>query len=192
MRKADKSDKNLVVDIISESFTSNPSVNAVVKNDRKREKRLKYLAKYAYKTALRRNGVYLSTDKNGVAICYKYNQRKETIGDYWDQLILAITCIGLNRVIKVLKRESYIKKYRPVNGEFLYFWFFGVNEKARGKGAALELKDAILKESENKNLPIYLETSVEKNRIVYERYSFEVYHTWDNKEEGITIWFMRR
>ncbi len=37
MRKALRADKNMVVDIVAESFDTNPSVNSVIRNDKKRE-----------------------------------------------------------------------------------------------------------------------------------------------------------
>ena len=74
--------------------------------------------------------------------------------------------------------------------EHLYFWFLGV-EKG-GNKAVFEIKDQIFQWSEEKKLPILLETSVIRNRKVYERYGFEVYHTWDDSGNGNTLWFMRR
>jgi hypothetical protein len=192
MRKANISDEKLIVEIISESFIHNPSVLSVIKNDNKKKQRIAELAKYAFRTAVRRNGVYISSDNEGVAICYKYNEKKESLIDYWNQLNLVIKSIGISRVLKILKREEFVKKFRPVSGEYFYFWFFGVTNKGKGKGAAMELKDAIIKESLNKKLPIFLETSVEKNKSVYERYGFEVYHKWKNDSENMTLWFMRK
>lgn len=192
MRKANISDEKLIIEIISESFIYNPSVLSVIKNDNKKKQRIAELAKYAFRTAVRRNGVYISSDNEGVAICYKYNAKKESLIDYWNQLNLVIKSIGFSRVFKILKREGYVKKFRPVSGEYFYFWFFGVTNMGKGKGAAMELKDAIIKESLNKKLPIYLETSVEKNKSVYERYGFEVYHKWKNDSENMTLWFMRK
>ena len=192
MRKASIFDKDLVTGIISESFIDNPSVVSVIKNDKRKKQRIVALAKYAFKTAISRDGVYISSDNNGVAICYRYNTKKESLSDYWSQLILVIESIGVSRVFKILKREAYIKRYRHKSGNFLYFWFFGVNKEGRGNGAAMELKNAILEESKNKNLPIYLETSVEKNKAVYERYGFEVYHTWENTDKNMTLWFMKK
>lgn len=186
------SQQEKILNIIAESFDSNPSVNWVVKNDKKRKKRIKELARYSYITSFARNGVFISSDKTGVALCYKYNEKRETIRDYWNQLRLVIKAIGLNRVFEVLKRESYIKSKRPKSGDFLYFWFFGVEENGRGKTAAKELKEIIFKESNIKKLPIYLETSVEKNMKVYQRYGFELYHTWKVESQGINLWFMKR
>ena len=73
MRKAYKSDQKLVISIVTESFVNNPSVLSVIKNDDKKNKRIAELAKYSFKTAIARNGVYISSDNKGVAICYKYN-----------------------------------------------------------------------------------------------------------------------
>jgi len=192
MRKANISDEKLIIEIISESFIHNPSVLSVIKNDSKKKQRIAELAKYAFRTAVRRKGVYISSDNEGVAICYKYNEKKESIVDYWNQLNLVVKSIGINRIFKILKREGYVKKFRPASGDYFYFWFFGVTNKGKGKGAAIELKDAIIKESLNKALPIYLETSVEKNKSVYERYGFKVYHKWNNDSENMTLWFMKK
>ncbi len=189
---AKKSDCNKVVNIITESFDSNPSVNWVVKNDKKRKLRIRELAKYSFKTALIRKGVFLSADGNGLALCYKYNHKGNFIKDYWNQLVLVISAIGLSRVKTVLKRETYIKKQRPKNGEFLYFWFLGANNKAKGNGAAADLKNYIFDISKSENLAIYLETSVLKNTRVYKRYGFETYNTWEDKKTGSKIWFMKR
>ncbi len=112
--------------------------------------------------------------------------------DYWNQVKLAIKGVTLPRVMEVLKRESYIKKMRPESGEYLYFWFFGVNSQGIGKGAAHEIKNYIFDLSKKEKLPIYLETSVAKNKLIYERYGFETYHTWEDKPKNFELWFMKR
>lgn len=184
-----KSDRQVVVDIIADSFVNNPSVLSVVRKSRLK-RRIAGLASYAFKFAYRRNGVFLSSDKSGVAICYRFNVKKESLPDYWAQLILLLTSLSLKRVPKLLEREKYLKTKRPASGDFLYFWFFGVHSKGKGRGAAVELKNAIFAEAEQLSLPIYLETSVEKNRRVYERYGFTVHEEWYNEKEGITLWLM--
>lgn len=192
MQKATQADEELVIDIIAESFPYNPSVLSVIKNDKKEPQRMRWLARYVFRTALRRNAIFLSSDRTGVAVCYRFNSHKENLMDYWNQVVLAFTAIGIERIFKVLKRDSYVKKQRPKSGDFMYFWFFGVSDAGKGQGAAYELQKAVFAEAEKESLPIYLETSIAKNKRVYERFGFEVYHTWDYKSEGITLWFMRR
>ncbi|WP_420580791.1 GNAT family N-acetyltransferase [Reichenbachiella sp.] len=192
MYKASKADEKLVIDIIAQSFPSNPSVLSVIKNDKKEPQRMQWLARYVFRTALRRNAIFISSDRCGVAICYRFNSHKENLMDYWNQLVLAFTAIGIERIFKVLKRDNYVKNQRPKSGDFMYFWFFGVSDAGKGKGAAYELQRAVFKDAEEQGLPIYLETSIAKNKRVYERFGFEVYHTWNYISEGITLWFMRR
>lgn len=48
MKQAVREDKDKVVKIIIESFDSNPHVNFVIKNDRKRHKRIVEMARYAF------------------------------------------------------------------------------------------------------------------------------------------------
>lgn len=187
-----KEDKHLAIQILSDSFQQNPSVNWVIKNDLKRKERIHSLAEYAVKSAALKNGVFLSSDKSGVAVCYENMQKKNNIMEYVYQTKLVINSIGIRRVLKVLKRELYIAKIRPLNENFLYFWFFGVLPNHRGNGAAKELKESIFALAREKGLPIYLETSVFKNKKVYERYGFEVYHLWDEPGQDIKLWFMRK
>lgn len=192
MRKALKKDQSKAVEILSRSFRSNPSVNAVIKNDSRANERIKALCQYSFKTALLRDGAYISSNEKGIALCYRYNYKKESFADYWNQFLLATKAIGFSRVLPILKREHYIKSKRPLNGNYLYFWFLGTLPDAQDGKAARELKDAILKKSTELHLPIYLETSVAKNKRVYERYGFEVYHTWTMDENGTVLYFMRR
>jgi len=192
MGNGTKEIKQKVMEVITESFDSNPSVNSVIKNDGKRKQRIKALSDYSFETSLMRDGVYVSCDGEGVALCYKYNLKKESFRDYLNQVKLVVRAISLSRVLSVMKREAYVKSLRPASGEFLYFWFLGVSNKARGTNAAWELKEMIFNDADNNKLPIYLETSVEKNKRVYQRFGFEVYHIWESKDLRTTLWFMRR
>ncbi|MCE7997000.1 MAG: hypothetical protein HEP71_33890 [Roseivirga sp.] len=192
MRKASPKDEPLVIQVISESFRDNPSVLSVIKNDHKREKRIQALARYAFKTGLPRKGVWISSDEQAVAICYAKNRHKENIRDLRNQLVFAIKGIGLNRVLAVMKREAQMNKRRPQHHDYMYFWFFGVSNTGKGQGGTRELKEAIFQEADSHHLPILVETSVEKNKRVYERYGFTTYSTWHNKEENLTLWFMQR
>ena len=123
MQKATKSDESLVIDIIADSFPTNPSVLSVIKNDKKEPQRMRWLARYVFRTALRRDAIFISSDRTGVAICYPFNSHKENLSDYWNQIVLAFTAIGIERIWKVLKRDSYVKKQRPKSGDFMYFGF---------------------------------------------------------------------
>ncbi len=179
------------LELLAQAFLNNPSVNSVVKNDRKRPQRIRELARYSIKTSFARKGAFISSGRNGIALCYPIQAKKEGIIDFWNQAVLLVKAIGISRFRQVLQREAYIKSRRP-QGNYLYFWFFGVTPGQHGSGDAVELKNHIFRWADNEQLPICLETSVEKNKRVYERYGFQVYHTWTSGQHDYTLYFMQR
>ncbi len=189
MNPATRSDKNLVVAIITDTFAKNPGVNWLLRTGGDRRKKIKRLAEFAFIKALIRKGVFISSNKKGVAICYPFNRNKFSFIEMFYELRFAITSIKLSHLPHVLKREAYRKKQRPASGKYLYFWFLGV--LPGGEKAVYELKDAIFEFAEKEKLPIYLETSMERNKTIYERYGFQTFHFWNDEKENIKFWFLK-
>jgi hypothetical protein len=188
MIEAQLQDKNDAVKIIVETFDTNPSVNIVIGDKGNRRKKISRLADYAFIKSINRNGAYLSNNKKGAAFCYRTNHGSSNFKELVYEIRFALS-IPLKKVLQTLKRESYIKKFR-FQEDHLYFWFLGV-EKGGGE-AVYEIKDYLFQLSEKENLPILLETSVERNKTIYERYGFKVYHEWPDSGNGKTLWFMKR
>lgn len=192
MRKAIKSDKEKVVKIICESFDTNPHVSFIVKNDVKRTKRMQSMANYAFQFGLRRNGVFLTDDALGVAIIFENEKVKMNLYEYCLQLVLVFKCFTISRSFMVAKLESLIKKNRASDVDFLYLWFFGVADEALGTTNARDLMKFIFNLSLEQSLPIYLETSIKRNNIIYRRFGFEVYKVLKTGKKDLTMWYMKR
>ena len=60
------------------------------------------------------------------------------------------------------------------------------------KISARDLTIALFEKAKIQRIPIYAETTLEKNKKVYERFGFKVYKTWINQTNGIQVWFMCR
>ena len=192
MKEAQITDKNRVVKIICESFNTNPHVNFIVKKDEKRSDRMVVLAEYAFKYGMRRNGVFLTDDGLGVAIIFNYAKVKMNLYEYWLQVILVFKCFTLSRSFMVDKLESLIKKNRASDVEFLYLWFFGVADEALGTTNGRDLMKFIFKMSFDQKLPIYLETSLRRNTIIYKRFGFEEYNVFETGKKDLIMWYMKR
>lgn len=188
MIEAQYKDKAESVKIITDAFDTNPSVNIVIGEKGNRRKKISRLAAYAFVKSLNRDGAYLSDNKKGTALCFRSNHGSSNIKELMHELRFAFS-IPIKKVFQTLRRESYIKKHR-YQGKHLYFWFLAV-EKGGGR-AGFEMKDYLFDLSEKEKRPILLETSVERNKIIYERYGFKVYHTWPDSGNGKTLWFMIR
>ena len=185
MVKAKISDKKTVIDILYTSFLDNKSVNFIVKQDKHRSKRLRYLMEYSFDKCFLTGEVYLSDDRNGCLLITYPNRRKKF---QWNSLILdlklvyrTITVSGLK---KSLKREALIKKNYP-DSDFCYLWFIGVAPSMQGKGIGSNLLSTVI----DGELPIYLETSTELNLPLYKRFGFEIYGEIDL---GYKLYMLRR
>lgn len=190
VREAQKSDKKLAIELLCNSFGDNPAVFWVVKKDNKLQKRLKRLAEYMFEVGLGKGGVYLSSDEKAIGICYHMNKKINVLKMVLLQIKMAFGVIGLSRVKMVLNKESYVGEKRPKDGNYLYFWYFGSVEK--GKGSAMELKKYIYDYSDKQNLAIYAETTVLKNKRVYEYFGFKTYHEYNLMGGELTTWFLKR
>lgn len=192
MKRAIRSDKERVVRIICESFDKNPHINYIIKNDDKRSMRIAILAEYAFELGMRRNGVTLTDDELGVAIIYRNNFVKMNLYEYWLQAGLALKAFSLLRALKVNKLESLVRKNRETKVDFLYLWFFGVADEGLGTDDGRDLMKYIFKLSFDLKLPIYLETTLKRNNIIYKRFGFEDYKVLNTGIGDLTFWYMVR
>ena len=174
MKRADPSQKSLVIDILTKSFADNKSVNYVVKQDRNRYARIRGLMNYSFKVCNTFGDVWISDDNQACALVLYPDKKRSTLYSILSDVILASSVIGLSRVLQVLSRESKIKSFHP-NSPFSYLWFIGVAPEFQNKGAGTLLLNEIIKKSKADQRPIYLETSVERNLPWYKKHGFEIF-----------------
>lgn len=174
MIKADHTDKEHILSILTPAFNSNKSVNYVVKQDSKRQERIRALMDYSFEICRQWGEVYLSDDRKAAALLLYPHQKKTTTKAIGLDVKLAFKALGLSNLRKVMSRESEIKAFHPKQ-PFLYFWFLGVLPGLQGKGIGSRLMEEIIRNSEQLRLPIYLETSTEENLPFYRKFGFEIY-----------------
>jgi ribosomal protein S18 acetylase RimI-like enzyme len=133
MKKADYSFKPVVLDILVKSFDRNPSVNHIVKQDHKRQQRIRALMDYSFKVCSAFGEVWMSEDEQAFALVLHPDKKRFTLNSIvWD-IQLCLSCIGLTRVKTVLKRESDIKAFHPT-APYSYLWFIGVHPSVQHHG----------------------------------------------------------
>lgn len=171
--------KERVIDILFHSFYDNKSVNFVIKQDAKKNKRLRTLLEYSHFMGENFGKVILTEDQKACAILLDTRKKKTTLkAIIWD-IKLAARCIGIGNLKKVMKRESAIKKAHP-SGDFIHLWYIGVEPNNQGNGLGTNLMNEIIQEARSEGLPVYLETSNERNFPFYERLGFEKFSDLSN------------
>ena|ERR1035437_2897454 len=79
MIRAEYNDKNLVVNILAESFDVNQSVNYVIRQDNKKFERIKKLMEYSFDMCYFYGDVFLSDDKKGCALILLPDKKKTNL-----------------------------------------------------------------------------------------------------------------
>ena len=186
MIPATVNDKALVVDILSESFDTNKSVNYVVKQDAKRANRIRALMEYSFDNCLKFGQVWLNEEKTACVLIMgpKSFSLKALL---WDLKFAFKVAGGLDIALKASAKEAKVKAQHPAT-PFLHLWFIGVKKEYQGQGLGSNLIREVEARNKEKK-PIYLETSTERNLPFYQRLGFETYHELD---EPFKFYMMRK
>lgn len=185
--------KEEVIEKVAILLKEIPTSMEIVKDDSKKDQRFHYLATHMVEKAIEKDALIISENQKGIAILFKTSKKDES---FWKelptQLGLLKNVTGFRNAIKILKSQSYIKNQRPKEGEYLYCWFWGILADARGADTQTgkEMKDEFYRRAEKYKLPLYAETRMRQNALVYQRFGFEQFHKWKHPS-GDTMYFLR-
>lgn len=89
-------------------------------------------------------------------------------------------------------RQVYPVRKHHVPFDHWFLEFIGVIPELQGKGYAGILLTPMLARIERQHLPCYLDTEVEKNVAIYQRYGFRVVEDMEVPGTGVRSWGMLR
>jgi hypothetical protein len=188
MIKATYSDRPLVVNILKASFDNNKSVNYLIPQDDKRDKRLRRFMEYSFDVCYSFGEVFLSDDRKGCALILLPDKKRTTPKSMLWDITFILCSIGLSNVSKALNRESQIKSRHPKEPLY-YLWFIGVDVEAQNNGIGSKLLAEVIAKGEAQNRVVCLETSTLKNIPWYEKFGFTIY---DELDLGYLLFFLKR
>jgi hypothetical protein len=188
MIRAVYKDRALVADILAKSFDQNKSVNYIIKQGKRKAKRIRRLMEYSFDICYQYGDIFLSSDKKSCALLVFPDKKKTSFKSVASDIKLATGCIGIANIKKTLDREAKIKKNHPKESMY-YLWFIGVDPEYQHKGTGSSLLDDVITESIRLQRPLYLETSTPKNIPWYKKFGFAVYQELDL---GYNLFFLKR
>ena len=150
-----------------------PSPGNTLRSQNNKEKRLKYLIKYAILKSMHHNGAFLSDDKNGVLLFLYSNHSNFSFKLIFAELRLLFITIGIKRIIQVVRRELLLKRAHPKHCKYIHLWFIGVNPELKGKGIGAKLLTDLINLSTIDRLSIVVETIQLKE--YYQSFGFKVF-----------------
>lgn len=186
-----QADRKIVISIVSRAFEQNPRATAMMKK-KNPARSIRLMTEYAYQLVEKFDGIYLSKDKTTVLFYYKKSQYKRGFIDYIRYGKMFLQAIRPSQLFPTLKREKYIASLRPGYEDYIYVWVLGSVPNNRSLEGLADIRDHLFGLSQKLQLPILIETTVEKVRKLYHYVGFEEYHKWEDAEAGIDVWFLER
>ncbi len=187
MRRATYKDRDKAINILCRSFINiliPNSINFVVKKDGNREKRLMALMSYQFDIAMMYGNVFLSDDEKA---CILYlDKMKFSLKRILLEIKLVISCIGIENVPRVLKREKLLKAYHPEQ-KFIHLWLMGALPEEQGKGIGSKLLQESMATYSGEL--IYLETTTPENLKFYKKNGFTIFH--ETHELDYPLYFLK-
>jgi ribosomal protein S18 acetylase RimI-like enzyme len=187
MKEFVKDNKTKVINILANAFEDNLSVNYIVKQDKNREERIKFLMEYSVDICSKYGKIYLSDDENACALVLFPELKKDNFWTISKDIDLIAKSIGFENIFKALKRESKIKATQ-LKDNIYYLWFIGVDPAHQNKGTGSVLLSMILKEANAMGKTVCLETSTESNIPWYQKHGFQIY---DKISLGYELTFLK-
>lgn len=192
MRKSQNTDKQVVIDILYNSFVGIKipnSINFVVKQDQKRDKRIRYLMEYMFNIAFSFGEIFISDNENGcILIVHPHKKRTSLNTLCWD-FKLVFKTIGLENVFRVLKRERQLKK-QHLNEPHIHPMIIGVKKEFQGRGVGPRLIQEVMSYHKNNKLSCIIETTTRSNLKLYEKFGFRV--TKETSDLNYPLFYLRK
>jgi hypothetical protein len=186
-----QSDRDIIISIVTRAFEENPRAQAMMK--RKNPTRsVRLMTEYAFDLVEKFEGIYLSEDKTTVLFYYRNSQYRRKLVDLFRYGNMFARAIRPSQLFPTLRRETYIKSLRPAYKDYIYVWVLASVPGNRSLRGLADIRDHLFGLSERLQLPILIETSVEKVLKMYRYVGFEIYHKWHDQKAQIDVWFLER
>ncbi|PSL44634.1 acetyltransferase (GNAT) family protein [Chitinophaga niastensis] len=174
MIKADYTDRSLVIEILTKAYDKNETINETIMQDKNRNARLHKLMKYSFFLCKQFGKVYLSDDKQAVALILFPEKKRTTLKTIgWDIQFL-FTISGFSKSLKALSRENAVRKAHPT-GPIYHLWYLATDPLHAGKGIGGALMKDLIGDAEAKNRILCVESRMEQNTSWYQKLGFSIY-----------------
>ena len=182
--------------MLGKALIDDPLSIHVIPDSNERKLKMKHVFQTTTCLAVRYGESYASSENlEGVANWIPF----ETFKEYKFRML---KCGIKSRIYKIGLKAS--KRFKPIGkyatkmhkkhapGKHWYLETLGVDPNFQGKGIGSSLMNFKLKEIDLQGLPIYLETSTEKNVRFYEKMGFKVVEEVVIPETEVTQYYMLR
>ena len=160
-------------EIIKETLVDNRSVIFSIGSKGFFRFKVWLVAHFLHSEAIRNKGVFIDSKNEGIICFFEAKSKRSAALTF--ELPLILFGIGPLRIVRVWLRKREVQRFHSQWENYIHCSYLAVRKSARGHGAIFELRNALFQFQQEKQLPILIETTIEKNKRVYERIGFRVH-----------------
>jgi hypothetical protein len=187
----ERTDKQIILEIMAGAFRESDRLKAILRKG-KTDKRIKIMAAYGYDLAKKFNGVYLSKDKSTAIVFWQNSIYKKSLLDHVKYFIMFLRVVQLGKLFETIKRENSVEKRRLNLDDYIYVLLLGSDPSVTSIRGLADIRDHLNNTSRDLQLPILIETSVEKVLKLYRYVGFEVYDEFFDETIGLPVYFLKK
>lgn len=191
MRKLTPPEVEPILKVMARAFDADPVVNFVVKQDSRRQRRLRAFLKIFLEPCLPHGEVYVTDGLEGGAFWVPPGKRETGVLASLRLLPKVVRAAGLARVPAIVSAIDVVDKKHPHEPHF-YLPMIGIDPEHQGRGLGSALMRPVLERCDREGRGAYLESSNERNLALYERNGFRVTESLRLAKIGPPMWLMWR
>ena len=175
IRRMSPGDMDAACEVIGLAFEDNPNTLAVMRGDRSKARGMMQAAVRAAKLGRTYSHVLLAEDEGrvvGVLNAAAWPNCQLSTGEKLRAASVMIRVVGWG-LPRSLRMMSVWAKHDPQEHHW-HLGPIGVHPGRQGRGVGKLLLGAFLKTVDEQRLPAYLETDVDRNVVLYEKFGFTV------------------
>jgi len=182
-------EKERAIQILEDAFIDSPGVYWMVKNPENLKQR-KWIIRLLFYESQAKDGAYLTSDQNGALLFFQVNQKVTSLRLIFLRLYVLFFVTGIRNGLNAIQYQKLIASVRPTNG-----WLgllVATDKDLRTSKTAFEIKHKMFDSSDASDLCIFIETTVQRVRKLYQSSGYIEYAEIKHPYTDLTVWFFRR
>lgn len=178
VRPGTPDDHEAAAEALALAFLDDPGWAHLLPDSESRgERLLKFFAAEIANVVPDHRELWVTDDGSGAALWGRPGRWRVPFARTARPLPSMIEVFGL-RLGLALWSQLRFERRHPRRPEHWYLHYIGVEPRRQGRGLGAALLAPVLDLCEETGTPAYLESSSERNRVLYERHGFELTHTF--------------
>lgn len=184
--------RKTALEILVPAFLQNPNMRWLARAEH--PEHIQALCEHCIAMSMHSRGALLSDDKKGVLLWYRKSDTqnwKARCINAWLYFKLLCFNVSWKRIPQILWQQIELNAKLP-KGNYLYCSVMAVSANNKNLQTTIDLRNALFEISRETGLPIYVQTSVWRNKLLFESQGFKSFDTWCHPSGKYLIWLLKR